>query len=117
MPTPQSTPSQIVEQLKNWHICFWIWNVSHYALGLIATIGTVVIAREVAVNHGALAIVVAVATACLTFFKASTKADAYIGAWRYLNAERICFELDPNYTEAKLAEAHKKGEQIIGKVN
>ena len=117
MPTPQLTPSQITKQLSNWNACFWFWNVIHYALGLTATIGTVVIAQKAAVDHGSLAIVVAVATAALTFFKASAKANAYIGAWRYLNAERICFELDPNYTEAKLAEAHKKGEEIIGKAD
>ena len=117
MTTARSVPSQITKQLSNWNRCFWIWNGLHYLLGLYATVGAVFIASQKTLEHTWLGISVAVATAALTFFKASAKANAYVAAWRYLNAERICFELNSNYPEEKLCEAHKKGEEIIGKVD
>ena len=111
------TPPQITRQLRSWWWCFIVWNVIHYLLGLTATIGTVLIAKNTTVDYGNLAILVAIATAAITFLKSGSKANAYLVAWRQLNAERICFELDPSYTEAKLADAHKKGEEVIGKAD
>lgn len=115
MTPPRTVPEQITKQLKNWWCFFWFWNVLHYVLGLYATVGTVFIAASKQAPDTFLSITVAVSTAALTFLKATEKASAYIAAWRYLNSERICFELDPNYPETNLCKAHKKGEEIIGK--
>jgi hypothetical protein len=119
MTTPKITPLQITQQLSNWQKCFWFWNILHYALGLTTTIGasftTFVASKYPGFWSVFLPLVVAVCAGALTFLKASSKANAYIAAWRYLNAERICFELDVGYSEVKLAEAHKKGEAIIAK--
>ena len=104
MSSARTTPIQITIQLANWWKCFWLWNFVHYALGLTATIGTVLIAQNRNIDYRILAVFVAVATAAMTFLKSGAKANAYIAAWRYLNAERICFELDPSYSEASLGE-------------
>jgi hypothetical protein len=119
-PPARRTPSQIRDQLSSWWSAFWVWNVLHYALGLVATIGSVLVVQQSKIGTGAsdhqtLGVVVAVCTAALTFLKSGAKANAYIAAWRYLNAERICYELDATYTDTKLAEHHKKAEAIISK--
>lgn len=121
-PRPRRAPVQITKQLSSWWISFWIWNGLHYALGLVATLGSVLVVQAKnnppvieAQAAQALGVIVAVCTAALTFLKSGAKANAYISAWRYLNAERIKYELDPKYTDTKLADEHKKGEDIIGK--
>ncbi|NMV41827.1 hypothetical protein [Ralstonia insidiosa] len=98
MGAQREVPRQILQQLRNWQICFWTWNLLHYVLGLGAAIGAAYVAA-------------------LTFLKASTKANAYISAWRELNAARIRFELDGTLTPAMLAEANERGEQMIGKAD
>ena len=113
----REVPTLILQQLRNWQICFWTWNLLHYALGLGAAIGAAYVAAQKAEAPGWVAATVAIATAALTFLNASTKANAYISAWRELNAARIRFELDDTITSAMLAEANDKGEQIIGKAD
>jgi hypothetical protein len=117
MSTRRETPPQILEQLGNWWKAFWFWNITHYSLGLLSTIGTAVIAANKNGDCPYLAIAIAVATAAITFLKSGAKANAYIGAWRYLNAERIAFELTPHYSEAQLADHHRKCEAMIGKAD
>ncbi|HMY06882.1 MAG TPA: hypothetical protein PLT57_07270 [Accumulibacter sp.] len=113
----RQAPPQIASQLSNWWKAFWFWNIAHYALGLTSSIGTALIAANKAAQWEYLPIAIAVATAAITFMKSGAKANAYIAAWRYLNAERIAFELDPGYTEATLADHHRKAELIIGKAD
>ena len=114
-------PQQILQRLKQWKKCFWFWNISHYALGLTATIGTVIIAAKPwdppTDPNTTLGIVVAICTSILTFAKASSKSSCYIQAWRILDVERIAFQLDPDYPEPKLANALRTGEAIIGKTD
>jgi hypothetical protein len=117
MCTSRKAPLQIREQLSAWWRAVWFWNITHYGLGLAASICSAVIAKRSATQFENMPVFVAVATAALTFLKSGIKANAYISAWRTLNAERIAFELDPNYTEVKLAEEHKKCEAIIGKAD
>lgn len=117
MSIQRTTPKQITDQLSNWWICFWLWNITHYALGLSASICTVLIAKNPAGTYENMPVFVAVATAAMTFLKSGAKANAYIGAWRSLNAERILYELDPNYLDSKLAAEHKKGEDNIGRAD
>lgn len=120
-PKARRIPTQIRDQLSSWWSAFWVWNGLHYALGLVATIGSVLVAQGKGgtgvSDPQTVGVIVAVCTAALTFLKSGAKANAYIAAWRYLNAERICYELDPTYTDAKLAEHHKKAEGIIGKAD
>ncbi|MBK7357170.1 hypothetical protein [Propionivibrio sp.] len=113
----RETPPQITKQLCNWWKAFWFWNFVHYSLGLTSSIGTAWIAANKATQFEYLPIAIAVATAAITFLKSGAKANAYIAAWRYLNAERIAFELDPSYGEAQLADHHRKAEAIIGKAD
>lgn len=110
------TPAQILEQLRSWWKAFWFWNCLHYLLGLTSTVGTALSAADTA-TYEYIPFIVAVTTAALTFLKAGAKADAYIAAWRYLNAERIAFELDTSYTEAALADHHRKAEAMISKAD
>lgn len=117
MGVQREVPSQIKQQLRNWQICFWTWNLLHYVLGLGAAIGAAYVAALKADAPGWVAPAVAIATAALTFLKASTKANAYISAWRELNAARIRFELNDTLTPAMLAEANERGEQMIGKAD
>ena len=125
---PKPVPKPISDQLFNWQICFWIWNVSHYALGLFAALGASLIATKkdaagfelFSAMPGlpiTLGMVVAIATAALTFLKASAKANAYIQAWRLLHNEVVCFRLDENGSESKLCEVHRKAEELIGRVD
>lgn len=116
MSTPKATPQQIHDQLKNWRLCFWIWNVLHYALGLTATVGAVFLAQN-SNGYVLLKLAVPVAAAALTFLNAKEKANVYIAAWRLLNAERIKYELTPEYDVARLADSHAKAEELIGAVN
>ena len=116
MSIPHTTPKQIVEQLHNWQLCFWIWNVLHYVLGLVATVGAVFIAQDNA-RFGVLNLLVPVSAAALTFLNAKEKANVYIAAWRFLNSERIKYELMEDYDETRLAESHAKAEELIGSVN
>jgi hypothetical protein len=113
----REAPLQITIQLSNWWKAFWFWNFVHYSLGLTSSVGTALIAANKASQYDYLPIAIAVATAAITFLKSGAKANAYIAAWRYLNAERIAFELDPSYTEAQLADHHRKAEIIIGKAD
>ncbi|MEF9385202.1 hypothetical protein V4890_06135 [Ralstonia solanacearum species complex bacterium KE056] len=113
----REVPSQALQQLRNWQICFWTWNLLHYVLGLGAAIGAAYVAAQKAEAPGWVAPAVAIATAALTFLKASTKANAYISAWRELNAARIRFELDDTVAPTILAEANERGEQMIGKAD
>ncbi|AXV76517.1 MULTISPECIES: hypothetical protein [Ralstonia solanacearum species complex] len=117
MGAQREVPSQILQQLRNWQICFWTWNLLHYVLGLGAAIGAAYIAALKAEALGWVAPAVTIATAALTFLKASTKANAYISAWRELNVARIRFELDSTLAPAILADAHERGEQTIGKAD
>lgn len=117
-------PASIRRHLNGWNRCFWIWNVLHYLFGLTATIGTVLIAVHsgepadpTSKLTGVAPILVAICTSCLTFLKASTKANAYIQAWRILDLERIAYSLDPNYPDEKLVDAVRRGETIIGKTD
>lgn len=116
MSTPKATPPQIRDQLRNWRLCFWIWNMLHYALGLTATVGAVFLAKG-GDGYLLLKLAVPVATAALTFLNAKEKANIYIAAWRHLNAERIKYELTPEYDEARLANSHGKAEELISTVN
>ena len=125
---PKPVPKIISNQLRNWQICFWIWNISHYTLGLLTALGASLIAtRKDAAGFElfspmpglpvTLGMLVAIATAALTFLKASAKANAYIQAWRLLHNEVVCFKVDENGSEAKLCEVHRKAEELIGKVD
>lgn len=113
----RQVPQLISAQLKYWNLCFWIWNIIHYLLGIYATVGTVIIASKGLEKSTWLAISVAIATAVLTFFKASAKANAYIQAWRLLHTECVAYQLNAEYTDKQLADAHRDGEQIIGKAD
>lgn len=117
MGAQREVPSQITQQLRNWQIFFWTWNLLHYFLGLGAALGAAYVAAVKTAAPGWVAPAVAISTAALTFLKASTKANAYISAWRELNAARIRFELDDSVTPTLLAEANERGEQMIGKAD
>lgn len=123
-------PDCVERLLKTWWRSFWIWNVVHYLLGLVATIGTVVIAAAkdsesiqcifkifpcIGTDQSMPSIVVAICTAILTFSKAGAKANAYIQAWRIVNAVKIRCEIDPNITNKEIVDAVEKAEEIIGK--
>lgn len=117
-------PKPITDQLQNFRMCFWFWNISHYMLGLSAALGASLIAVNkenaghplvdigISINLG---VAVALATSALTFLKASAKANAYIQAWRLLHNEVVCFQLSENGSEDKLCDAHRKAEEIVGK--
>ena len=124
--TAKTVPKDIKGQLFWWRAIFWFWNILHYALGLSTAAGAGLIASQATAKDYVLidgklpitlAIAVALATAALTFFRASAKANAYIQAWRMLNNECMIFTKDENYTEKMLADQHKKAEEIIGKVD
>lgn len=117
MANERTAPKQITEQLKVWWWAFWFWNITHYSLGLSASICSAVMAKNSHTGSTVLPVFVAVATAVITFLKSGTKGNAYISAWRKLNAARIQYELDPLYTEAMLAKEHSKCEEIIGKAD
>lgn len=123
-------PGCVDQLLKAWWRGFWFWNAVHYLLGLVATIGTVFIAANndsvstqgtfqvlpcVGIDQSALSIAVAICTAILTFSKASAKANAYIQAWRIVNAVKIRCEIDPDITSREIVDAVEKAEEIIGK--
>src|SRR5574338_550785 len=102
---PKPVPTPIKDQLRNFRICFWIWDITHYLLGLFAALGAALIAAnkdhaaKVLIDIGlpiTLGVAVALATATLTFLKASAKANAYIQAWRLLHNEVVCFQLAEN---------------------
>ena len=114
MGAQREVPRQILQQLRNWQIFFWTWNLLHYFLGLGAAIGAAYVAALKTAAPGWVAPAVAIATAALTFLRASTKANAYIFAWRELNAARIRFELDDTAAPTILADANERGEQTIG---
>ncbi|MEG2432829.1 MAG: hypothetical protein RSA84_17425 [Acinetobacter sp.] len=117
MANERTTPKQITNQLKSWWQAFWFWNITHYSLGLSASICSVLISKKNSEICEFLPTFVAVATAAITFMKSGAKGNAYISAWRKLNAARIKFELDPSYTETMLAEVHADCEKIIGKAD
>lgn len=120
----RTLPKNIVTALRGWRACFWIWNILQYALGLFAALGAALIAADKSARDYVLvataipvtfSIAVALATAALTFLRATPKANAYIQAWRHLHNECLIYEADENYTDKMLAEAHKQGEAIIAK--
>lgn len=122
----KSVPSTIETQMCWWQVCFWFWNILHYLLGLSTALGAGLIAavdsaKDFVLVGGTLPIklpvVVALATAAMTFLRASAKANAYIQAWRGLNCECIIYLCDSSYDEQKLAQAHKTAEAIIEKVD
>ena len=115
MSASRIAPDQITKQLSAWWISFWFWNITHYVLGLASSICTVLIAKNSYEDFPNMPVFVAVATAAMTFMKSDSKANSYIAAWRVLNAERIEYELDPSYSDSKLAKEHKRCESIIGK--
>jgi len=95
-----------------------------YGLGLFAALGAALIAADKTARDYVLietsipitfSIAVALATAALTFLRATPKANAYIQAWRYLHNECLIYEADAAYTDKMLAEAHRQGEAIIAK--
>jgi hypothetical protein len=121
---PKPVPAPIENQLQNFQICFWIWNILHYLLGLSAALGAALIAANKSSANDqlfglpiTLGIAVALATAALTFLRASTKANAYIQAWRLLHNEVVCFQLAENGNVEKLCEALRKAEELIGKTD
>ena len=120
----RTLPKDLSDALSGWRLCFWIWNILQYGLGLFAALGAALIAADKAARDYILfatsipitfAVAVALTTAALTFLRASPKANAYIQAWRYLHNECLIFKADETYTEKMLADAHKQGEAIISK--
>lgn len=118
----RQVPELVVDRLKWWRRFSLTWRLIHYCLGLTATVSSVLVAAHESLPNSwsdwslsTFSLITAVSTGILTFLNASAKSRAYMQAWRLVNNESSSFQLNPNYPEATLGTALRRGEAIIAK--
>ncbi len=111
-------PDDIADRMNAWLYWHRRWQQIHFIIGGASTLLAVVVASKPAAlepYNSTLTLAVAVCAATVTFFKTSSKASAFITAWRIMDAACDDFRSDPTFTEAQLRKAKKTGEDIISK--
>lgn len=111
----EPVPNEIKEQLNKWNIQARLLRATYSILGLSVIIASVMTGAGWVQEK--VALLAAIATGALTYYKLETRSDNMRNAWRMLNTAVLRYKTEEDFTIKELNEAYIKGEETIGNVN
>jgi hypothetical protein len=113
----RNIPEVFANRRSEWYVSHYIWAALHYILGIGSIICSVIVASLGSGGESKirlpLSIIAAICAALLTFLSPSLNAQAYIQAWRTLDAACTQYQFNTQLTEQYLVKAMIEGERII----
>ncbi len=85
-PITVEIPKDVLDRHASWYRWFLVCHVGHFVIGIVGTVGAIVLTYPPLLKeyNSAVALVVAACSATMAFIKISAKARAFIAAWRIL---------------------------------
>ena len=117
---PRDVPQGYKELLPIWNSLAKSLQKTYVALGIVATVSSLVVATFTSelgpVWVKVVSFLLALSIGLITAFDIGAKANAARGAWRLLNAAALAYGSDPTFTIQDLYKQYVAGEALLGDI-